>query len=74
MTATDRQDFIAQIKSHGFLGYVVKAMPAAEFLSALAKVLAGEQAFPVSGAPHAMSTAIRITRRQAEGPGQRSQA
>jgi DNA-binding NarL/FixJ family response regulator len=65
VTAADRPDFIAQVKAHGFLGYIVKAMPAQDFSAALSKIFLGERVFP-KAAPLPTSAVVRITRRQTE--------
>lgn len=63
VTAFDKLDMIAEVRSMGFLGYIVKAMPYGQFVGAIAKVLAGERTFPETTgvAAHA---ATRLTKRQ----------
>jgi two-component system response regulator DesR len=66
VTATDRADFAAQLKEHGFLGYIFKAMPAPEFSAALAEVFEGRRVFLDTATAATSSSAARITRRQTE--------
>lgn len=65
VTANDRPDFIALVRKMGFLGYVIKAQPVAEFASALEKVFVGEKTFPQSD--QVLSKELpRLTKRQTE--------
>ncbi|NDZ16696.1 hypothetical protein C7T35_38300 [Variovorax sp. WS11] len=62
----DRADFAAQLKDRGFLGYILKAIPAPEFSTALAEVLEGKRVFLDTTTSASGNAAARITRRQAE--------
>ena len=62
VTASNRTDLIIEVKALGFLGYVVKASPYAEFEKAVSQVLAGERAFPTG--KFDAQPPIRISRRQ----------
>jgi two-component system response regulator DesR len=62
----DRADFAAQLKDHGFLGYILKAMPAPEFSAALAEVFEGRRVFLDTATATSSSARVRITRRQTE--------
>lgn len=66
VSATDRKDYIAQIRTRGFLGYIVKAVPASEYAASLAKILLGEHAFPGQKKARPTHPVIRLTRRQAQ--------
>jgi DNA-binding NarL/FixJ family response regulator len=63
VSAFERADYIGEIKSWGFLGYIVKAVAVAEFTSALIKVLAGDPTFPATPLLR-RAAATRLTRRQ----------
>ena len=63
VTAFDKPDLIAEVRSMGFLGYIVKASPYGQFVRAIGKVLAGERAFPET-TPAKFHAAARLTRRQ----------
>ena len=63
VSGLDREHLIEEVKRLGFLGYIVKASPSAEFAKALGKVLDGEPAFPAM-ARAANQPSIRLTRRQ----------
>ena len=67
VTAMHRPDFVAQVKTMGFLGYIIKATPVDEFAAALGKIFMGERCFasPPPGA-HVKEESLRITRRQAQ--------
>jgi len=63
VTAFDKPDLIAEVRSMGFLGYIVKASPYGEFVRAIGKVLAGERTFPeITGIKAHL--AARLTKRQ----------
>jgi DNA-binding NarL/FixJ family response regulator len=61
----DRQDFVAQIRSMGFLGYIAKTSPKERLSSALFKVLAGERFFPPTS-NGIREEGKRLTRKQVE--------
>jgi len=63
VTAFDKPDLIAEVRSMGFLGYIVKASPYGEFVRAIGKVLAGERTFPAMTGVKA-HVAARLTKRQ----------
>ncbi len=63
VTALAKPELIAQAKAMGFLGYVIKAIPYAEFAKALASVLAGETSYPQT-TQRVGQSAVRLTRRQ----------
>jgi DNA-binding NarL/FixJ family response regulator len=62
LTALNRNELIGEVHRLGFLGYIVKASPYADFERALAAVMAGDRTFPIQRADSAAS--IRISRRQ----------
>lgn len=62
VTALNRLEFSTELNNLGFLGYIVKASPFAEFERAIARVLDGEATFP-SGLSKSRSP-IRLSRRQ----------
>ena len=64
VSAFERPDYIGEIRSWGFLGYIVKAVAVAEFTDALIRVLAGEPSFPATPLRRAVTT--RLTRRQTQ--------
>ena len=63
VSGSDKQHLIEEARRLGFLGYIVKAIPSAEFASALGRVLVGEVVFPSTTAA-ANQPLIRLTRRQ----------
>ena len=66
VSATSRPEYIAQIRTLGFLGYIVKAVPADEYAAALVKVFLGERSFPGRPKTRAPKPPIRLTRRQVQ--------
>ena len=62
VSALSRADLIAEVKLLGFLGYIVKASPFAEFKRDIARVMLGERTF--SSMEIDARTAIRLSRRQ----------
>ena len=65
VSAFARTDYIEELRSSGFLGYIVKAAPIAEFSEALARVIEGTPtfpAFPLAG----RAANPRLTRRQTQ--------
>jgi DNA-binding NarL/FixJ family response regulator len=65
VSAFERRDYIDEVQRSGFLGYVVKAAPIAEFQTAVRDVLEGRAAFPPRE-PGTRSSAVRLTRRQVQ--------
>ncbi len=65
ITGCHNPDFIAELEGQGFLGYIVKATPMAEFTLAVGQVLEGARVFPVV-TPRNRSSAVRLTRRQSQ--------
>ncbi len=65
VTAFDNPEYVSDIWSHGFLGYVSKASPVADFTSAILAVLAGERSFPFASTGKRVP-GIRLTRRQTQ--------
>lgn len=65
ISASERRDYIDEIASLGFLGYICKAAPVAEFTAALARVFNGERYFPETPPP-SRPKALRLTHRQTE--------
>lgn len=63
VSGSDKQHLIEEAQRLGFLGYIVKAIPSAEFARALGHVLNGESVFPPTTAA-ANQRSIRLTRRQ----------
>lgn len=63
VTALDRQDFIHEVRSMGFLGYLVKARSYREFEATVNQVLAGNPTFPAFDRLD-LRPAIRLTRKQ----------
>ena len=63
VTAFDRPDLIAEVRSMGFLGYIVKSSPYGQFVRAIDKVLTGERAFPETTTTKT-HVAARLTKRQ----------
>lgn len=67
VTGNTRSDYVAQIKSMGFLGYVGKGIEVSEFADALSMIFVGSRAFPTNEVdPQARLDAPRITLRQRE--------
>jgi len=69
ITGWERQDFIAELKGRGFLGYIPKSTAATAFSSALSDVFAGDPVFPDPREGRRRGTdtpAVRITPRQIE--------
>ena len=65
VSAFENGDYIDEIRSCGFLGYIVKAMPVAEFTAAVVGILDGASSFPAM--PLVRRTApLRLTRRQTQ--------
>jgi DNA-binding NarL/FixJ family response regulator len=62
VSALSRADLIAEVKLLGFLGYIVKASPFADFKRDLAQVMLGERTF--SSTDTDARTVIRLSRRQ----------
>ena len=62
VSALSRADLIAEVKLLGFLGYIVKASPFAEFKRDIARVMSGERTF--SSMEMDARTPIRLSRRQ----------
>jgi len=65
VSGLDRELLIEEVRRLGFLGYIVKASPSAEFSKALGNVLNGVSVFPAMARP-ANLPSIRLTRRQAQ--------
>ncbi len=65
VSASDRQDYINEVRSNGFLGYILKATQVTEFKTRLLRVLDGEPSFPAN-TEHPRSAAIRLTGRQSQ--------
>ena len=65
VSAFERRDYIDAVKASGFLGYIVKASPIAEFQFAVLQVLEGRKSFP-SEEPSARPSIVRLTRRQVQ--------
>ena len=63
VSGLDKQHLIEEVQRLGFLGYIVKASPSAEFAKALGNVLVGEPAFPAMYRT-ANQPLMRLTRRQ----------
>jgi len=67
VTGVDRPDYIAQSRTMGFLGYLVKNRPMEEFFEALLKIFRGERVFPTEArSTRFINETLRITRRQAQ--------
>jgi two-component system response regulator DesR len=66
VSAFDRRDYIDELHSWGFLGYIVKAVSVTEFTTAIARILEGTPYFPNAAAIQRPTTPTRLTRRQAE--------
>lgn len=64
ITALDRPSLATEARALGLLGYIVKAIPIAQFSAALDSVLRGEPTFPDGALPCA--TPVRLTKRQHE--------
>lgn len=65
VSASGEPRLIAEARSAGFLGYVVKASPHESLARAIADVLEGRPSFPASDGV-CPSPAVRLTRRQAQ--------
>jgi DNA-binding NarL/FixJ family response regulator len=65
LTGNPREDYIAQISTAGFQGYMLKAMEISELEKELNRAIAGEQVFPSVGRSNATETP-RLTGRQCE--------
>ena len=66
VSAFERQDYIEELRAWGFLGYIVKALPMAEFTRAISDVINGISHFPTGGPPDRATSPVRLTRRQAD--------
>ena len=65
VSAFERADYVEEICAHGFLGYIVKAMPVEDFAEAVTGILEGVSYF--SSMPLTRrASAARLTRRQTE--------
>jgi two-component system response regulator DesR len=64
ITALDSPSLATEVRALGLLGYIVKAIPIAQFSSALDGVLRGEPTFPETALRSAAP--IRLTKRQQE--------
>lgn len=62
VSASDREDLIGEVRLLGFLGYIVKATPIADFKRCVAEVLGGARTFPRVALD--TRSPIRLTRRQ----------
>ena len=65
VTAFDNPEYVTEIWAHGFLGYIRKASPIAEFTSAVMAILRGERSFPYPSAGKRV-LGVRLTRRQTQ--------
>lgn len=65
VTAFDNPEYVSEIWAHGFLGYISKASPIADFTSAVIAVLGGERSFPYSSKGKRVQ-GVRLTRRQTQ--------
>lgn len=65
VSAFENPGYIAEIWSHGFLGYITKATPVAAFTAAIMKVLDGERSFPFTSTARRV-LGVRLTRRQTQ--------
>jgi DNA-binding NarL/FixJ family response regulator len=65
VSACDREDFVQQLRTWGFLGYLAKSMPVEVLTARLADVMRGDGSFP-STLPVARADGIRLTARQIE--------
>jgi DNA-binding NarL/FixJ family response regulator len=66
VSAFERQDYIDELRAWGFLGYIVKAVPMAEFTSAINDVIGGIAHFPARTSAERAASPVRLTRRQTE--------
>ena len=65
VSAFDNPEYVSETFRRGFLGYITKAIPIADFTAAVMKVLGGERSFPF--ARHARRVVgLRLTRRQTQ--------
>lgn len=65
VSAFENPEYIAEIWSHEFLGYITKATPVAAFTAAIMKVLGGERSFPFASTARRV-LGVRLTRRQTQ--------
>jgi DNA-binding NarL/FixJ family response regulator len=65
VSAYDRDDYVQQLRSWGFLGYVAKSTPVDALITRLGDVMRGIGAFP-SAIPLARNSETRLTARQSE--------
>jgi DNA-binding NarL/FixJ family response regulator len=65
VSAFDTPEYVAEIWSRGFLGYITKAIPVAAFTAALMTVLGGKRSFPFTSSATNV-TGVRLTRRQTQ--------
>ncbi len=65
VSAYDRDDYVQQLRSWGFLGYVAKSTPVDALIARLGDVMRGIGAFP-SAIPLARNSETRLTARQSE--------
>jgi DNA-binding NarL/FixJ family response regulator len=63
VSACDREDFVQQLRTWGFLGYLAKSLPVAVLTARLADVMRGDGSFP-SALPVVRADGIRLTARQ----------
>jgi DNA-binding NarL/FixJ family response regulator len=65
VSACDREDYVQQLRTWGFLGYMAKSMPVEMLTARLADVMSGAGSFP-SNLPERRAAGIRLTARQIE--------
>ncbi|MCW5656758.1 MAG: response regulator transcription factor [Burkholderiaceae bacterium] len=65
ISAFDRDDYVRQLQTWGFLGYIPKSMPVDAFAARLNDAMRGLGSFPAI-TPASRTTSIRLTNRQTE--------
>lgn len=65
ISAFEKRDYIDEIRQSGFLGYIVKAVPSAEFTASAMRILDAKSSFP-SIPPGRRPRTLRLTRRQTQ--------
>lgn len=65
VSASDRDDYVQQLRAWGFMGYLTKSMPVATLTARLDDVMRGIGVFPAA-LPVQRVTQIRLTARQIE--------
>ena len=52
VSASDKSEYVDEVRRWGFLGYIAKAIPVAEFETSIRRILDGKAAFPEVATSH----------------------